>query len=142
MHPDNLGRQFGPKSWIPTDKPVFKNINVISHPELIDSDEDWNRHEDAQETLSYAHPHEMVDLPAHVEVHTTQLSVDRAGIRSYVDRPNDHTRWDDEIGFDAPQVYQHSGKLWVYEGHHRIIASRLRGEPSIKVQMWNAERNG
>lgn len=140
MHPDNIGRQFGPRNWISTEKPVFKDINVISHPEQVGTDEDWDRLEDAQESQQLFHPHEMTDLPAHVEVHTTQGLVDRAGIRSYIDQPNDHTRWDDEIGYDAPQVYHHKGKLWVYEGHHRIIASRLRGESSLKVQMWDANR--
>lgn len=140
MHPDNVGRQFGPKSWMPTDKSVFKNINVIAHPEQKDTDEDWSRHDAALNTRFHVEPHEMKDLASDVPVHTTQTSVDRAGIRSYVDQPNDHTRWDDDNGYDAPEVYHHEGKLWVYEGHHRIIASRLRGEPSIKAQIWDANR--
>ena len=130
------GRKFGPQNDIPLTKDVFKRVNVVSHPEQFGEDEELDRQLAADDTRTHQHPHEMHDLPAHQAVHTTQDTVDRAGIRSYIDKPNNPEHWTEE-GYDAPEVYHHQGKMWIYEGHHRIIASRLRGEPSIKVHFWD-----
>lgn len=129
-------RQFGPRNFIDLRKPVFQKINVSSHPETFGEDEDLERQEAADNTREHQYPHEMYDLPHHQTVHTTQDTVDRAGIRSYIDKPNNPEHYGED-GYDAPEVFHHKGNFWVYEGHHRIIASRLRGEPSTKVHFWD-----
>jgi hypothetical protein len=131
-------RKFGPKNEMPTTKPVFKKINIISHPELENTDEENSRMDSAMKTRDLAIFH---DLPSNVEVHTSQSQIDRAGIRSYIDNRNSHTNKVSHPVFgsgpDVPEVYRHSGKLWLFEGHHRLAASRLKGETSTKVSLWN-----
>jgi hypothetical protein len=62
---------------------------------------------------------------------TEQSHFGTMGIRHYVDNPTVNTAW---AGSDKPEVYpDRDGALWINEGHHRIIASRLRGEPYIDV---------
>jgi len=54
------------------------------------------------------------------------------GIRHYVDNPD--VLVDHETDYPTPVVYTaKDGKMWIHNGHHRIISSRLRGEQSIKV---------
>jgi hypothetical protein len=133
-------RQFGEPNWMPTNKTAIRGVNIVSHPEQHGSGEEMDRQIDADETMNHSRPEDMWDMPASQELHTSQTHVDRAGVRSYIDRPNDPEHWDENNGYDAPSVYEHQGKLWIHEGHHRIIASRLRGDSSIKVHYWNTRR--
>jgi hypothetical protein len=125
---------------IPMNKPVFKNIGITYHEEDPTSEERFSREEAADSTKEHQHPEDMYHLSSKVELHTSQEAADRAGIRSYVDKPNDPDEWYDDIGYDAPEVYHYHGKEWIHDGHHRIIASRLRGESSIRVHYWQADR--
>lgn len=62
---------------------------------------------------------------------TQQSAFRTSGIRHYIDNPNVTTA---NANNDKPEVYpDRNGKIWIKEGHHRIIASRLRGEPYIDV---------
>ena len=54
------------------------------------------------------------------------------GIRHYIDNPD--VLADPYTDYPTPVVYTgKDGKMWIHNGHHRIISSRLRGEQSIKV---------
>lgn len=85
------------------------------------------------EGYSQQPPEEMFDLPRSAVLHTSQTGFGKWGLSHYAKVGYDHTQWDDDEGYTAPQVYKHKGKLWVAEGHHRILASRLRNESSTPV---------
>jgi hypothetical protein len=75
--------------------------------------------------------YEPMRLDRNTPLFTFQDSFGTRGIRHYVDNPNQPTS---EAFAETPQVYNtEDGRLWISEGHHRIIASRLRGEPYIDV---------
>ena len=62
---------------------------------------------------------------------TNQNGFRVSGIKHYLANPNTPTA---NASNDKPEVYpDREGKIWIKEGHHRIIASRLRGEPYIDV---------
>jgi hypothetical protein len=64
-------------------------------------------------------------------LYTSQEHLGTQGIRFYMKHPDQVTRY---AGNDKPEIYpDEDGALWIKEGHHRIIASRLRGEPYIDV---------
>lgn len=122
-------------------KPAIRNVNVVFHgrdTEEGSQEEQWDRTDaaDAARPTSQ-YPEDMVDIPFHQVLHTSQSSVDSPGLRAYVDRPNNPEEWKDDVGFDAPEVVEHKGRLWIHDGHHRIIASRLRGERSFKAHFWS-----
>jgi len=55
------------------------------------------------------------------------------GIRHYIDNPDVLANGGD-TDYPTPVVYTgKDGRMWIHNGHHRIISSRLRGEQSIKV---------
>lgn len=93
------------------------------------------------EGYHYSEPHDMVELPHSVPLHTTQRSVEKPGVRHYVDKGYDHTEWREDNGYHAPQVYKHDNKVWVAEGHHRLMADRLTGRTStvqfIDYDSWS-----
>ena len=82
------------------------------------------------EGYHYVEPHDMVSLPHDVPLHTTQKSVDKAGVRHYIDSGYDPEEYREAEGYNAPQVYKHENRVWVAEGHHRLMADRLTGRES------------
>lgn len=116
--------------------PRSKNIVFVK-------DETPDDYEDRVESAGWSMPShpEHWDLPTTQPVHTSQERFGAQGIRKYMKNPEstsetsegrDHTE-------DLPEVYSHGGKIWIYEGHHRILASRLRGDSSIPVHYWQAD---
>jgi len=81
------------------------------------------------------HPDEMWDMPSDVQLHTSQESVDTGTLKHFREQPNDPNNYVEAEGYDAPQVYHHDGKYWISEGHHRVLASRMRGDSSTKVMV-------
>jgi hypothetical protein len=128
-------KQFS-RLWM--DAPVVKKVGIIAHdPKEDDTEEGMSREHSMYATQEHQHPENMWDMPATEKLHTTQGSLEKSGIRHYIDHPNNPENWKEGEGYDAPEVYSHKGKTWIHEGHHRIIASRLRGEHSIKVHHWD-----
>jgi len=122
-------------------KAAIRNVNVVFHGRDTEEgrqEAEWDRTDaaDASRPTSQ-YPHDMVDIPFDQVLHTSQQAVDAPGLRAYVDKPNNPEEWKDDYGYDAPQVFSHKGKLWIHDGHHRIIASRLRGEQSFKAHFWS-----
>ena len=76
--------------------------------------------------------HTWVNLPADVPLKSTQTTFDTAGVRHYYDSPNERLP---ETKNSTPMIWRDTaGNHWVHDGHHRIIASRLRGDASIHVK--------
>lgn len=120
------------------DASIVKKVGIIAHdPKEDRTDEGMDREHASTSTKEHQNPEDMWSMPASEELHTTQGSLDKSGIRHFIDHPNNPEHWKEGEGYDAPQVYSHQGKTWIYEGHHRIMASRLRGEHSIKVHHWD-----
>ena len=118
--------------------PIVKNLGIVAHdPKEDDTEEGFNRTEAMYANKEHHHPGDMWDMPASEELHTTQSVLNKSTIRHFVDNPNNPEEWKDGEGYNAPEVYTHQGKLWVHEGHHRLIASRLRGDSSTKVHHWD-----
>ena len=74
----------------------------------------------------------IIDLGRDVVLHTGQDTLSSSTVQKYQNNPGA------ENDTPYPTVFTYGNKLWVHDGHHRIVASRLRGEPSIAVQHWDS----
>ena len=111
--------------------------NITWHP---DSDEHLDRTELAWETHPTHADH--WNMPANIPLNTTQSHFGSQGIRRYMANPSapSLTAEGQEAHEDLPEVYHHQGKYWIYEGHHRILSSRLSGANSIQVHFWDTRK--
>jgi hypothetical protein len=101
--------------------------NFDKNDEIFDSNWDFIIVDEAHEGTRYNEYRLYRDEP----LFTEQEHFGTQGIRHYIDNPTVRTP---SAGNDKPEVYpDRDGDLWINEGHHRIIASRLRGEPYINV---------
>lgn len=87
-------------------------------------------------------------LPHHETVHTSQTHLHAPTLRKYIagevpefdedyaseDRPSD-VRYHPEVGMTE------RGNRWMLEGHHRLVASRLRGDYSSDIWHTDIERS-
>ena len=72
-------------------------------------------------------------LDRNVPLFSKQSHFGTQGIRHYIDTP-DVLANEGDTDYPTPVVYTaKDGKMWIHNGHHRIISSRLRGEQSLKV---------
>lgn len=76
-------------------------------------------------------PSEM-ELPSTQRLHTGQDTVDTDTVSKYSSDSSDK----------KPVVVSRRGKMWIHDGHHRIIASRARGDKSITVDHMNLDTLG
>jgi hypothetical protein len=132
------------ENLLPMTGRVPRMHNITWHDEAEDPEYHLQRTEDSFDSMP-AHP-EIKTLLASHPLHTTQSHYGTKGIRRYVNNPNashlggmGHVQTTDPEDEELPQIYRHGGLDWINEGHHRILASRLRGESSIQVYYWNAE---
>lgn len=126
----NISKQLSP--FIDLSKHVFRKIGIIAH----EGDEDEFDH-DAENEYMVHRPeyHTIQDIPSTATLNTYQTSVIKSGIKHYIDNPQKLI--DTDSGSELPTVYERDGSYWIYDGHHRIAASRLRGESSFKARVWN-----
>ena len=117
------GKDIDGVSYVPMTGRVARMHNITYVPMSEEEQEDEGHHEYPE---FRAHPYRLYhDEP----LYTTQKHFVARGIRKYIDRPQDDPHDDDK-----PHLFSDdSGDLWIHDGHHRIIASRLRGEPYIDV---------
>jgi len=70
-------------------------------------------------------------LQNHEPLFSQQTHFQTQGVRHFMDTPYDLKNFKEG---DTPVVYpDNDGALWINDGHHRIIASRLKGDPYIDV---------
>ena len=148
MHPDNVGKQFrglrrevrNGEALLPMTSGAPKKHNITWHNDDSHSDEHLTRIDAAWETQPTHADH--WDMPASIQLHTTQSHFGSQGIRRFMKNPSapSMTAEGQEAHEDLPEVYHHQGKYWIYEGHHRILSSRLSGAPSITVHFWDTRR--
>lgn len=108
------------------------NITYVpmSEEELIEH-ENENFSELDRKSSTYPHEKEK-QLDRNTPLFTWQSHFGTQGIRHYMDTPD--VLMYKETDYPTPVVYTgKDGKVWIKDGHHRIISSRLRGEQSIKV---------
>lgn len=109
------------------------NITYVpmSEDEIIDHE---NENFSALDRSSYTYPNEKEKLlDRNVPLFSKQSHFGTQGIRHYIDNPDVLANRGD-TDYPTPVVYTgKDGKMWIHNGHHRIISSRLRGEQSIKV---------
>jgi hypothetical protein len=126
---ENVGHQLEP--YLPMDSAIAKKHGFVFHkedaPHIIGEVEGY----------TYQQPHEMTTLSTDVPLHTSQTSFGKWGLAHYAKTGYDPEEWSDDDGHNAPQVYQYQGKIWVAEGHHRLLADRLTGKESHTVQFTN-----
>jgi hypothetical protein len=67
---------------------------------------------------------------------TDSKFIDKNAIDKYMGTPNAQS---EGSSADLPEVYSHGGVNWINDGRHRILASRMRGDKTIKVKFWNGE---
>ena len=118
-----------PEGRIPTTGRVARMHNIVFVPRVTG-------YEDFNHSMSISNEqYKIINLRRDTPLRTFQDTFGTRGIRHYVDNPGQLTG---DAWSEKPQIYNGpDGKLWIREGHHRIIASRLRGEPSIEVQLHN-----
>jgi hypothetical protein len=108
------------------------NITYVpmSDDEIINH-ENENFSELDPETWEYPNEKEKL-LDRNTPLFSKQSHFGTQGIRHYIDNPD--VLADRYTDYPTPVVYTgKDGKMWIHNGHHRIISSRLRGEQSIKV---------
>ena len=69
----------------------------------------------------------IIKLYSNAPLVTGQGNADTATIQKYRKTPSS----------DVPMVFTHQGAMWIHDGHHRIVASRLNGDDFILVKHWN-----
>lgn len=74
-------------------------------------------------------------IPASQTLHTTQKHLDARAVKSYMqgNEPEFDTEYEDNVPYDPELLVSERGTHWIDEGHHRLVASRLRGDPSRRV---------
>lgn len=124
-------KSFDGEPMIPMTGRVARMHNITYIPL---TDEEQDEHMFRIENTS----HSVYRLYRDEPLFTYQEHFGTQGIRHYIDRPNDYGE-----GIDKPQIYpDEDGDLWINDGHHRIIASRLRGEPYIDVYKHDSYEDG
>lgn len=118
----------GPEPQIPMTSRVARMHNITYVPMSVDEQEEEGHYLYSDEDEYPAHPYRLYrDEP----LYTTQEHFGTRGVRHYVDNPESLTT---SASADKPHIFSDDdGAFWINEGHHRIIASRLRGEPYIDV---------
>ena len=108
------------------------NITYVpmTEEETIDHE---NKNFSEPDRSTYTYPNEKEkQLDRNTPLFSKQSHFGTQGIRHYIDNPD--VLVDHETDYPTPVVYTgKDGKMWIHNGHHRIISSRLRGEQSIKV---------
>jgi ParB-like chromosome segregation protein Spo0J len=51
-----------------------------------------------------------------------------------------HARLLAEVGEKSPPIFVHAETLEVIEGHHRVLAARLRGKTTIRARLFHGSR--
>jgi hypothetical protein len=109
------------------------NITYVpmTEEETIDHE---NKNFSEPERSNWTYPNEKEkQLDRNTPLFSKQSHFTTRGIRHYVDNP-DVLAEEGNTDYPTPVVYTgRDGKMWIHNGHHRIISSRLRGEQSIKV---------
>jgi hypothetical protein len=77
----------------------------------------------------------LTDHPPHEELHTSQTHLWKPALEKYIKEGHEHLMDPDHANEDResdmpyhPQTYDHNGRTWIDEGHHRILARRMVGE--------------
>jgi hypothetical protein len=116
----------GPEPQIPMTGRVARMHNITYVP-MSDEEQEQEGHYQIPDEND-AHLYRLYrDEP----LYTTQEHFGTRGVRHYVDNPGTPTTSGSN---EKPVIFpDDEGDLWIHDGHHRIIASRLRGEPYIDV---------
>lgn len=101
-------------------------------------------HEDDPETWEQALAHyEEGGTPGRIrldaELHTGQGQMFPDAVEYYADKPGRASATSRDVG--PVEIYEHDGKTWVGEGHHRIAAARSRGQRSMRVKRYGKTRD-
>lgn len=128
-----VAKSLGPQ--VPMVGRVARTHNITYVPmseEEIIAHENENFGEPVREPKWYYPNEKEKQLDRNTPLFSKQSHFGTQGIRHYVDNPDVPAEKDSE--YPTPVVYTgRDGRIWIHNGHHRIISSRLRGESSIKV---------
>lgn len=64
------------------------------------------------------------------ELHTGQRSIWPSRVQEYVTHPG---KASDTGRYSPIEIYHHNGQVWAGEGHHRLVAAKIRGNKTIRV---------
>jgi hypothetical protein len=119
---------------IPMTGRVARMHNITYVPmsdEEVMNHEDENFSEPVRKPKWYYPNEKEKQLDRNTPLFSKQSHFGTQGIRHYIDNPDVLAQ---ETDYPTPVVYTgKDGRMWIHNGHHRIISSRLRGEQSIKV---------
>jgi hypothetical protein len=126
---DELGPQ------IPMTGRVARTHNITYVPmtedEIVDHENENFQHPVRGAELRWVNEKEK-QLDRNTPLFSKQSHFGTMGIRHYIDTPDVLAEKDTD--YPTPVVYTgKDGRMWIHNGHHRIISSRLRGEQSLKV---------
>ena len=104
------------------------HIGAMGNSLQVHFEPNYDLYEDAmsasEETMP-KHP-SLVKLYSDDPIFTGQSGLDATTVSSYRKTGSN----------ELPLVFTHKGRLWIHDGHHRIVASRLNKDPYILVKHW------
>lgn len=110
-------------------KDLPSKVGVIFDPNY----EAWETAVDkAESALVMGFKPTTMELSNEQSLHTGQDTVDTDTLSTYSNTKSDK----------KPIVVTHRGKMWIHDGHHRIVSSRARGDKSLTVDHLNLDTLG
>lgn len=136
LHPSLGGSQVPEVIQGRTSRHVMAMANVRqtpqSKPHPLDPSPDYHKDwlVDAPHLVSgYHNAPEYGYRPHHEELWTSQDTLHAPTLKKYaqgnIQKPQHEDFGDDIDPHYEPETYEHQGKRWLYEGHHRTVATRL-----------------
>jgi hypothetical protein len=133
---ENLGRQFVP--YGEGSRPGAGAKPFLEKHSMYFSSEGDRKDDERMEEAGSNRPDkpEVREISSIDPLFTDSKFIDKDAINKYLDSPGTESEGSSP---DMPEVYSHGGVNWINDGRHRILASRMRGDKSIKVKYWNGE---
>ena len=133
LHPALGGTRVNAVAYRGVAKHIMQRANIRQTPPLPQEPGDppeWEGHylEEAPHVLHGYHDEPQPGYrPHHEELWTSQSHLHMPTLAKYArgDIPEHDPDYGEEHVPYQPETYEHEGKRWIYEGHHRTIATRL-----------------
>jgi len=109
-------------------------------PHLIDTGLPWaNKHDYGNKVSEAQRQTATISTIPIADLHCVQIGVNPKKVAGFIDNPSKidlpGRRNGNGYTTDMPIVVSFHGKLYLHDGHHRVMALRLLGETSVKARL-------